>query len=944
MSETKVYVACRFRPLLTSNENMNSGPTTFENMPNSLKLDICDDNSHLKLMHRDSLAFKCRLNHIFNVDTTQEEIFERLGAPLIQGITKGLNSTIFAYGQSGSGKSYSVFGEQGDLRGLTPRCCESLFQYINEQKLKDKNVSFSVLLSCVEIYCEELFDLLNFKNRRKLRVREHPKKGVYVEGLTHLEVGSHQDIMKQLDVALENRSVAETNLNRSSSRSHCLFTLHITRSLSSGSNLHAKFNLADLCGSEKIKKTGVTGQTLKEAKKINLSLSTLGHVIHLLAANKMSYIPFRDSKLTFILRESFGGNCRSVLLATCSPHSIHLNETISTLRFAEQAACISNIVKVNAQLSYDELKRLVKQLKEDNARLKERLSMFETNPDAIQSQVHKNEERNDMIQTTVESIPLDIEINYEDDNDFEEEKKKMMNKNEVLNCDPNDRKSKLRDQTNFLDTIGIETDDITIEYSETSETSEISESIETPETETPELENEVYLQVLSDENEIKLDNNNSNFLNKESNFLRKSLTLSRVPSVLSVLEESLDGHFGEFDTERLADFLINNASLFDSPLIASVINDEISDSASAEIDLLRQRLSESERERSRQEQHYKNIISELKISSSHINSSSTESNLTNENDVIKSQRCEIEQLQSELDLYKEKVDELLVKMEEQALQLFELEEDKADLVLTLKENREMFSSSRRPIVNNLKYDNQIIPIISMLCVDLQTWITLPGIFSRQRYAILASNCIYFFESPLDLFCEFRIVLVGCSISLEGSEMVIHTPTRIKRLIFAKTHVASKWNEMINDLKMNEISAESITPEATVLFQPSLDVQKIFDYSLTTMVGFLAKKTDFTKSYWHTRYFVLHDATLMYFFDDEVPHPNGTFSLTSCEIVPEDIKPFCMSVVFYDTITKRDGHYEKGEVTNKLYLCAKNQIEYGYWFRALTWATDAYSIT
>eukprot|EP00792_Barthelona_sp_PAP020_P008551 TRINITY_DN3227_c3_g2_i1.p1 TRINITY_DN3227_c3_g2~~TRINITY_DN3227_c3_g2_i1.p1 ORF type:complete len:828 (-),score=228.36 TRINITY_DN3227_c3_g2_i1:759-3242(-) len=396
MSETNVFVACRFRPLLTYDEFTKNGQNFNENAPNSLKIQISDSNSNLKLIQEDNLVFECRLNHVFDVDTTQDEIFQRLGKPLIHGITKGLNSTIFAYGQSGSGKSYSVFGEEGDYRGLTPRCCEALFAYIEEEKLKNRDVDFKILLSCVEIYCEDLFDLLNASSnskgkRKKLKIREHPERGVYIEGLRYVEVNNHLDIVRQIELASKTRMVAGTHLNPTSSRSHCLFTLHITRGLSSGSSLHAKFNLADLGGSENIKKTGVTGQTLKEAKKINLSLSTLRHVIHLLSEEKNTYIPFRDSKLTFILRESFGGNCRSVLLATCSPHSVHLHETISTLRFAEQTACISNVVRVNAQLSYEELTRLVKELKEENMSIQRQLDM-----------VRKREVRNSIMTTIMD--------------------------------------------------------------------------------------------------------------------------------------------------------------------------------------------------------------------------------------------------------------------------------------------------------------------------------------------------------------------------------------------------------------------------------------------------------------------------------------------------------------------------------------------------------------
>lgn len=209
-------------------------------------------------------------------------------------------------------------GEE-DTMGIIPRACRHIFQYI--ARCTD-GTEFTIKCSFLEIYKEVIKDLLNPKNSN-LKIRESPHRGVWVEGLTELFVTCEQDVIDLLRMGERFRKVASTKMNATSSRSHSLFILQLTQKSADGSTKTGKLNLADLAGSEKISKTGATGETLEEAKKINLSLSALGNCINALST-RAKHIPYRDSTLTFILRESLGGNSKTTLLIACSPHVVRL--------------------------------------------------------------------------------------------------------------------------------------------------------------------------------------------------------------------------------------------------------------------------------------------------------------------------------------------------------------------------------------------------------------------------------------------------------------------------------------------------------------------------------------------------------------------------------------------------------------------------------------------
>ncbi|XP_056240821.1 kinesin-like protein KIF1B isoform X16 [Seriola aureovittata] len=316
---------------------------------------------------------------------SQNLVYNDIGKEMLQHAFEGYNVCIFAYGQTGAGKSYTMMGKQEEgQEGIIPMLCEDLFEKINEDCNKEE-LSYSVEVSYMEIYCERVRDLLNPKNKGNLRVREHPLLGPYVEDLSKLAVTSYTDIADLMDAGNKARTVAATNMNETSSRSHAVFTIVFTqRKHDSETDLStekvSKISLVDLAGSERADSTGAKGTRLKEGANINKSLTTLGKVISALAEvdnctskskkkKKTDFIPYRDSVLTWLLRENLGGNSRTAMVAALSPADINYDETLSTLRYADRAKNI----KCNAVINEDPNNKLVRDLKDEVARLKELL-------------------------------------------------------------------------------------------------------------------------------------------------------------------------------------------------------------------------------------------------------------------------------------------------------------------------------------------------------------------------------------------------------------------------------------------------------------------------------------------------------------------------------------------------------------------------------------------
>ncbi|XP_053099886.1 kinesin-like protein KIF13A isoform X4 [Hemicordylus capensis] len=311
----------------------------------------------------------------------QEVVFKCLGEGILEKAFQGYNACIFAYGQTGSGKSFSMMGNTEQL-GLIPRLCCALFQRITSEE--NDSHTFKVEVSYMEIYNEKVRDLLDPKgSRQSLKVREHKVLGPYVDGLSQLAVTSFEDIESLMSEGNKSRTVAATNMNEESSRSHAVFNIIITQTLydlqsgNSGEKV-SKVSLVDLAGSERVSKTGAAGERLKEGSNINKSLSTLGLVISSLAdqaagKGKNKFVPYRDSVLTWLLKDNLGGNSQTAMIATISPAADNYEETLSTLRYADRAKRIVNHAIVNE----DPNARVIRELREEVEKLKEQLSQAE---------------------------------------------------------------------------------------------------------------------------------------------------------------------------------------------------------------------------------------------------------------------------------------------------------------------------------------------------------------------------------------------------------------------------------------------------------------------------------------------------------------------------------------------------------------------------------------
>ncbi|XP_032306998.1 kinesin-like protein unc-104 isoform X14 [Drosophila ananassae] len=313
--------------------------------------------------------------------STQSMVYKDIGEEMLQHSFDGYNVCIFAYGQTGAGKSYTMMGRQEEQQeGIIPMICKDLFGRIQQTETDD--LKYSVEVSYMEIYCERVRDLLNPKNKGNLRVREHPLLGPYVEDLSKLAVTDYQDIHDLIDEGNKARTVAATNMNETSSRSHAVFTIFFTqRRHDTMTDLItekvSKISLVDLAGSERADSTGAKGTRLKEGANINKSLTTLGKVISALAevaskkknAKKADFIPYRDSALTWLLRENLGGNSKTAMIAAISPADINYDETLSTLRYADRAKQIVCKAVVNE----DANAKLIRELKEEIQKLRDLL-------------------------------------------------------------------------------------------------------------------------------------------------------------------------------------------------------------------------------------------------------------------------------------------------------------------------------------------------------------------------------------------------------------------------------------------------------------------------------------------------------------------------------------------------------------------------------------------
>ncbi|XP_050554857.1 kinesin-like protein KIF13A isoform X11 [Spodoptera frugiperda] len=383
MATDKIKVAVRVRPF--NRRELELGTQCVVEMENQQTILQIPQSAHEKERKQPkTFAF----DHCFySLDpslphfASQKTVFECLGRDILDNAFDGYNACIFAYGQTGSGKSYTMMGSPGaDEGGIIPRLCDSLFERIKVQQ-SPPALTYKVEVSYMEIYNERVHDLLDPETtRRSLRVREHAVLGPYVDGLSQLAVTSFQDIDNLMTEGNKSRTVAATNMNSESSRSHAVFSVVLTQTLTdaatgvSGEKV-ARLSLVDLAGSERAVKTGAVGDRLKEGSNINKSLTTLGLVISKLAdqssgtKNKDKFVPYRDSVLTWLLKDNLGGNSKTVMVATISPAADNYEETLSTLRYADRAKRIVNHAVVNE----DPNARIIRELRQEVETLKEML-------------------------------------------------------------------------------------------------------------------------------------------------------------------------------------------------------------------------------------------------------------------------------------------------------------------------------------------------------------------------------------------------------------------------------------------------------------------------------------------------------------------------------------------------------------------------------------------
>ncbi|XP_034381017.1 kinesin-like protein KIF6 [Cyclopterus lumpus] len=358
-------------------------------------------------------CYKFRFLKVFDQAVKQEEIFENIAKPVADSVLAGYNGTIFAYGQTGSGKTFTITGgaERFSDRGIIPRTLSYLFQRVSQ----DSSMVYTTHISYLEIYNEMGYDLLDSRHEAsrledlpKVLIMEDPDQNIHLRNLSLQQSANEEEALNLLFLGDTNRMIAETPMNQASTRSHCIFTVHMCRREPGSATLRrSKLHLVDLAGSDRVSKTGLNGQLLTEAKYINLSLHYLEQVIIALSEKSRSHIPYRNSMLTSVLRDSLGGNCMTTMIATVAVDKRNLDESISTCRFAQRVALIKNEAIQNEEL---DPALLIARLKREIQSLKEELAMMTGEQRDEQLTVEEIQRLEELIKAFLEDPEPDVTL------------------------------------------------------------------------------------------------------------------------------------------------------------------------------------------------------------------------------------------------------------------------------------------------------------------------------------------------------------------------------------------------------------------------------------------------------------------------------------------------------------------------------------------------------
>ena len=394
-------------------------PISEEELRSSARESVIDriDSSRIVLAAKKESDKKSYLfDSVFDPSIGQKDVYQTVAKPVVNSVLQGYNGTILAYGQTGTGKTHTMIGGPGELKGVIPRCMKEIFNTVKSSATH----SYQVKVAFLQLYMEVLQDLIKPDPSNPIRIREDSEEGIYLAGLNWIDVNSVAECMNLLSLGDKNRNVASTSMNSTSSRSHAVYMVKVEKrekipkevydqtastKFRDKSMTRSTLYLVDLAGSERVSKTKVSGTRLNEAKNINLALLALGNCIQALAEGKSKYIPFRDSKLTRLLEQSLGGNSKTSLIVTIGPSTFNYQESVSSLLFGSRAMKIQNTPELNIKIDY---KALCDRLQAELDRINDKENINNIDTDKI---IEENYMLKQMIETlTTEKMQLEVTL------------------------------------------------------------------------------------------------------------------------------------------------------------------------------------------------------------------------------------------------------------------------------------------------------------------------------------------------------------------------------------------------------------------------------------------------------------------------------------------------------------------------------------------------------